>query len=107
MLSTRFTTPVSRHLAYLLKKKAEKKYLSNTDVLEIEDAQGLKREAPPTTDQSNVPKWSIIWREPTRRIQLRGIEAIFEYRPTSGDTGPLNPKFDLFLDPRLVLILLL
>ena len=78
-----------------------------TDVPEIEDAQGLKREAPPTTDQSNVPKWSIIWREPTRRIQLRGIEAIFEYRPTSGDTGPLNPKFDLFLDPRLVLILLL
>ena len=81
--------------------------LSTTDVPEIEDAQGLKREAPPTTDQSNVPKWSIIWREPTRRIQLRGIEAIFEYRPTSGDTGPLNPKFDLFLDPRLVLILLL
>ena len=77
-----------------------------TDVPEIEDAQGLKREAPPTTDQSNVPKWSIIWREPTRRIQLRGIEAIFEYRPTSGDTGPLNPKFGLFLDPRLVLILL-
>ena len=32
-----------------------------TDVPEIEDAQGLKREAPPTTDQTHGPKWSIFW----------------------------------------------
>ena len=36
-----------------------------TDVPEIEDAQGLKREAPPTTDKTHGPKWSMFWREPT------------------------------------------
>ena len=78
-----------------------------TEVPDLQDAQGPKREAPPTTDQTHGPKWSIFWREPTRMIQVRGIEVIFEFRPKSGDTGRLNPKFGLFLDSRLVLILLL
>ena len=46
----------------------EKQHLHTTyptDVLEIEDAQGLEREAPPTTDKTHGPKWSMFWREPT------------------------------------------
>ena len=58
-----------------------------TDVLEIEDVQGRKRVAPPPTDQTRGPKWSIFWRGITCGILLRGIEAIFKFRPTSGDTG--------------------
>ena len=58
-----------------------------TDVPEIEDVQGRKRVAPPPTDQTRGPKWSIFWRGITCGILLRGIEAIFEFRPTSGDTG--------------------
>ena len=64
-----------------------KYYLGNTDVLEIEDVQGRKRVAPPPTDQTRGPKWSIFWRGITCGILLRGIEAIFKFRPTSGDTG--------------------
>ena len=60
---------------------------SITDVLEIEDVQGRKRVAPPPTDQTRGPKWSIFWRGITCGILLRGIEAIFKFRPTSGDTG--------------------
>ena len=59
----------------------------STDVLEIEDVQGRKRVAPPPTDQTRGPKWSIFWRGITCGILLRGIEAIFKFRPTSGDTG--------------------
>ena len=39
----------------------------------LQDAQGLRREAPPTTDQTHGPKWSMFWREPTRGTQLRDI----------------------------------
>ena len=64
-----------------------KMYILTTDVLEIEDVQGRKRVAPPPTDQTRGPKWSIFWRGITCGILLRGIEAIFKFRPTSGDTG--------------------
>ena len=63
------------------------KAAADTDVLEIEDVQGRKRVAPPPTDQTRGPKWSIFWRGITCGILLRGIEAIFKFRPTSGDTG--------------------
>ena len=61
--------------------------MTATDVPEIEDVQGRKRVAPPPTDQTRGPKWSIFWRGITCGILLRGIEAIFKFRPTSGDTG--------------------
>ena len=57
---------------------------------DLQDAEGLRREAPPTTDQTHGPKWSRFWLEPTRGNLLRGIEAIFEFQPPSGDTGALN-----------------
>ena len=68
-------------------EREEIQYGFDTDVPKIEDAQGLKREAPPNTDQTHGPKWSIFWRGITCGILLRGIEAIFKFRPTSGDTG--------------------
>ena len=79
----------------------------HTDVLEIEDVQGRKRVAPPPTDQTHGPKWSIFWRGTTRGIQLRGTEAILEFRPMSGDTGVLYQNLGLFSDPYVEPILLL
>ena len=77
-----------------------------TDVPEIEDVQGQKRVAPPPTDQTRGPKWSIFWRGTTCGIQLRGTEAILEFRPMSGDTGVLYQNLGLFSDPYLNLLYL-
>ena len=58
----------------------------NTEVPELQDVQGPKRVAPPPTAQTHEPKWTIFQQEPTRGIQLRGIEAIFEFPFMSRDT---------------------
>ena len=48
------------HLKLILRWISSNTYwVLNTDVPEIEDAQGLKREAPPTVDQTHDPNRTI------------------------------------------------
>ena len=61
--------------------------MRSTEVPELQDVLGPKRVAPPPTAQTRRPKWTIFWREPARGIQLRGIEAIFEFLSTRLDIG--------------------
>ena len=83
------------------------KMINDTEVPEIQDEQHSKRTAPPPTAQMPVSNLLIFWREAPQWDLLRGIGAIFEFRPMSGDMGVQSPISRLFSDPRLELILLL
>jgi len=56
-----------------------------TEVPEIQDVEGPKSIAPPTTGQTAGPKRTIFGRETPQGSQLRGTVAIFEFLPTSRD----------------------
>ena len=58
----------------------------DTEVAEKQDEQHLKRTAPPPTAQMPESNLLIFWRETPRRHPLRGIGAIFEFRPRIRDT---------------------
>ena len=62
-------------------------YAVYTEVPEIQDEQHSKRTAPPHTAHMPRSNLLIFWREAPQRYPLRGIGAIFEFRPTSGDKG--------------------
>ena len=68
--------------------------LTNTEVPEIQDVEGPKSIAPPSTGQPARPKWTIFRLETPQGSQLRGTVAIFEFSPTSRDRGDLSSKID-------------
>ena len=59
----------------------------HTEVPEIQDEQHSNRTAPPHTAHMPGSNLLIFWREAHQRDPLRGIGAIFEFRPMSGDKG--------------------
>ena len=53
-----------------------------TEVPELQDVEGLKSIAPPSTGQTTGPKWTIFERETPLGNPLGGTVAIFEF-PTA------------------------
>ncbi len=102
-----FLFPMYPNYLHIHYYSCSKKIKHCTEVPEIQDEQHSKRTAPPPTAQMPESNLLIFWREAPQWDLLRGIGAIFEFRPMSGDMGVQSPNSRPFSDPRLELILLL